>query len=332
MRILISFLLAISLFLTAAFPVHAEGQVLGIHILNPGELEAASKLLEAENSDQWRYVTIPLSLNDLEKQAEWQSFLNQAERLKIHPIVRLTTKFENGAWQVPTRKNVVDLIHFLSQLDWSSNDRLIIAFNEVNHAPEWGGRINPAEYVEMLRFTSDWARTEQKNYKILPAAMDLAAPNGSATKEAFQYLREMFAADPSWTDTIDYWNSHSYPNPAFSASARATGKTSIRGYQNELDFLKENNSRDFQVFITETGWVESRQTRSKLADNYAYAVERVWAADDRVIAVTPFVLQGAPGPFANFSFLDSQGKPTLQYQAYRKALERIKGKSQPALN
>lgn len=302
------------------------GAVLGIHILNPSEAQVASELLKVNESEQWHYVTIPLTVNDLNKQVEWQAFMNYAKSARLIPIVRLGTTYQNNAWVVPTKKNITDLVGFLSALEWPTEERYIIVFNEVNHAKEWGGRVDPVEYADTLRFTSNWARSEGKNYQILPAAMDLAAPNGSVTREAFAYLDQMRQEDPEIWGAIDVWNSHSYPNPGFTGSAWDSGKMSIKGYQLELAYIKEMTGRDLKTFITETGWLETGRTRGRLVDYYTFAAEHVWGADDRVVAVTPFVLAGAPGPFGQFSFLDQARRPTQQYFAYQVALKKLGGR------
>lgn len=318
----LSLLLASVFFLLSVGSVRAtEGEVLGIHILNTHELEAAQALLK-ENADPetWHYVTIPVTLNDLDKQKEWQAFFDQAREAKLIPLVRLATRVEGTAWQVPSRKDITDLMTFLGRLNWPTQQRHIIVLNETNHAKEFGGRISPEEYAEILRFTSQWARSENKNYIILSGAMDLAAPNGSETMEAFTYLDRMVAFDPEIFNYIDYLNSHAYPNPAFSAAPQRKGQNTLEGFKYELAYLKEKTGRDFQVFITETGWVENRSTSRWLSSYYQYALDHIWS-DSRVKAVTPFILQGSPGPFAGFSFLDESGNPTNQYLAYKRILE-----------
>jgi hypothetical protein len=326
-KVVKSLILALFLALILTQPVMAaEGQVLGIHILNPGELEEATALIQPQDSETWQYVTIPLSLNDLEKQAEWQAFFNKARDKKVIPLVRLTSSFENGAWKVPNRKEITRLVGFLSALNWPTDQKHIIVFNEVNHAKEWGNRLDPAEYGQVLRFTAEWAHSEQKNYVVLPAAMDLAAPNGSVTREAFTYLNQMVEADPEILTTVDAWNSHSYPNPGFSASPQRTAQNSLRGFEFELAFLKQKTGRDYPVFITETGWVVNRQTSRWLASYYEYAMQHIWS-HPQVVAVTPFVLRGDPGPFSGFTFLDKNNKPTVQYEALQKALTKFNQKS-----
>jgi hypothetical protein len=322
MALVFSLLLSFQLIL--ARPIQAtEGSVLGIHILNPGDLSEAKELLKTEKTkDEWHYVTIPLSLDDLNKHDEWNEFFKVAKQEKFTPIVRLVTRFQNGTWKVPNKKEITNYFTFLNTLDWPTDKKYIIVFNEVNHANEWGGTINPSEYTDVLRFTSNWAKSEDKNYQILPAAMDLAAPNGGQTMEAFNYLEQMRQSDPDIFQYLDYWNSHSYPNPGFSSAPTRTEKNSLNGFKHELSYLKEKTGREYQTFITETGWADNAQTHSHLANYYDYATAQVWS-DPRIIAVTPFILKGAPGPFAQFTFLDRNDQPTNQYRAYQQAMDKF---------
>jgi hypothetical protein len=318
-----SLILALIFSLMVVQPARAvEGQVLGIHILNLDELDQAIELIQPQNPDTWQYVTIPLTLNDMERKEEWQAFFTKAKQKKIIPLVRLTSRFEDGAWKVPNRKELTNLVTFLGALDWPTDQKHIIVFNEVNHAKEWGGHLDPNEYAQVLRFTADWAHSEQKNYVVLPAAMDLAAPNGAVTREAFTYLNQMLVADPEILTVVDAWNSHSYPNPGFSSSPQRTAQNSLRGFEHELAFLKQKTGRDYSVFITETGWVVNRQTSRWLESYYEYAVQHIWS-HPQVVAVTPFVLRGAPGPFSGFTFLDQNNQPTVQYTALQKALSKF---------
>jgi hypothetical protein len=316
-------ILLISTFLVTT-PVSAEeGSVLGIHILNTGDLSKAKELLKTEKTkDDWHYITIPLSLADLKKRDEWNAFFLTAKQEKFTPIIRLVTKFENGAWSVPNKKQITEYFTFLSSLDWPTDKKYIIVFNEVNHANEWGGRIDPGQYADVLKFTSNWAKSEDKNYQILPAAMDLAAPNGHETLEAFNYLEQMRHSDPDIFQYVDYWNSHSYPNPGFSSVPTRTEKNSLRGFTHELSYLKEKTGREYQTFITETGWADNSKTHSRLVGYYDYAAEQIWS-DPRIIAVTPFILRGAPGPFSEFTFLDRNDQPTTQYKAYQQAMNKF---------
>ena len=235
------------------------------------------------------------------------------------PIVRLATKVEDGGWIKPNRWQIVRLISFLNLLEWPTEDRYIIVFNEVNHAKEWGNSINPAEYAQILKFTSRWAHTEPQNYKVLPAAMDLAAPNGAETMEAFNYLERMLQA-PDVFDHIDLWNSHSYPNPGFSSPPTLRAKNSMRGFLHELDYLKRKTGKDFEVMITETGWTVNRSTAPWLKNYYLYALQHIWS-HPQVKAVTPFVAKGSPGHLLTLVFMMLNGQPTVHYEAFQEALK-----------
>jgi hypothetical protein len=298
--------------------------VLGVHILNTGELNDATALLKTDQTkDHWDYVTIPFTLDDVGKTIDWQRFFYQARELKFQPIIRLTTRFDPGksAWSIPTRKDIVELSSALSALDWPIPDeRIVVVFNEPNHANEWGNKLDPEGYANVLEFTAQWLHSEDLGYVVLPAGLDLAAPNGKETLESFAYLSRMLSSHGEVLDMIDGWTSHSYPNPGFISAPTQTGKMSLRGYQHELAFLKKYSSKEFPVYITETGWTNTKQTSKWLPQYYQYAVDNIWS-DPRVRAVTPFVLHGAPGSFAGFSFFDAQGKPTQGFNAYRKALE-----------
>ncbi len=296
---------------------------MGIHIMHPRELDSALELLRSEDArreDAWVYVTVPVTLQDLESgQGEWETFFKQAEDKKVIPLVRLMTKFEDEAWQVPTKKNIVDQIAFLQQFEWPTDQKHIIIFNEVNHSGEWGGVIDPAEYARTLVFASQWARTEEDGFVVLPAAMDLATPNTGKSMEAFAYWNAALREEPELFSYIDAWNSHSYPNPAFSAPPTARGKNTLRGFEYELAYLADHDQQDLPVYITETGWRNTPALEWRLTQYYEYAMDHIWS-NPQVKAVTPFVLSGDPGPFAEFAFLDREGKPTAQYLAFKNAL------------
>ncbi len=296
---------------------------LGMHLLNIEELSLTSQIFdELYPQDQWKYVTIPFTYDDLEKQAQWRHFFQQAQQARIKPIIRLATRFEDGSWLRPERKMIVEQLNFLGKLSWPDQEKLVIVYNEVNHAAEWGGRVDPASYNDTLRFASSWAKAIDSDFKILPAGLDLAAPSGSQSLEAFAYLSQMYQLDSEIFSYLDYWNSHSYPNPGFSSSPTRTAKNSLRGFQHELAFLKNKTDRDFQVLITETGWKVDTSLTPWLESYYTYALQHVWS-DPRVVAVTPFLLKGAPGPFSQFSFVSEDDEPTPQYTALKEALEKL---------
>ncbi|MBQ6437970.1 hypothetical protein IJJ12_01140 [bacterium] len=305
-------------------PARAAIPNLGVHILHPEEMADAARLIKtADNRDRWTYVTMTLSLDDLSEHDRWQAAFRTARRAHIQPIVRLVTQYDpsSDAWAIPTRGQILSYFDFLNSLTWPKSERYIIVFNEPNHASEWGGQLDPASYAAALRFTAAWAHTEPADYKVLPGAMDLAAPNGPDTWEAFHYLSGMLEAEPDLFAHLDAWNSHSYPNPAFSSSPTDTGQNKLSGYTYELAWLQERTGREWSTFITETGWQATARTKKYLYDYYAYANEHIWN-DEHILGITPFVLRGDPGPFAGFSLLDRDSQPTLQYEALARQVER----------
>ena len=69
-------LVILIIFLLSAQSVQAS-EVLGVHILNTGELDAARMLVKTEKrKDTWDYVTIPFTLDDVRRGADWQKFLS----------------------------------------------------------------------------------------------------------------------------------------------------------------------------------------------------------------------------------------------------------------
>ena len=327
--------------LSFGLTARVSATALGVHLMQPEEIEDAVKLFNGKlmtdrkmaPTEAQYYVTVPFPLDHLDKPLEaherWQKFFDQCQKENVIPLVRLTTRFnlEKMAWQIPTRAELVTAIDFLADLDWQSERRHLIVFNEVNHFKEWGGQNDPESYADVLNFVINWAQSRRTDWSILPAAMDLAAGTTADTQEAFAYLEQVWQARPEIFDKIDAWNSHSYPNPAFSAPPEKKGQNSLSGFKEELKWWAKKTSREEQeltVFITETGWEENGRTVGRLKSHYQTAWKNVWQADERIVAVTPFVLRGAPGPFAKFSLLDKNLEPTRQCEAYWGVLEKYR--------
>ena len=308
--------------LNALQPSHTK---IGMHVLTPEEFIQTANLFRdfrySGTKLEELYITIPFTLNDIDQLDRWQTAFNYAKKENIIPIVRLGTKIDTdiGGWKIPTRYDVVSLANALAQLDWPQSEKHLILFNEPNHAAEWGGQIDPSSFADMTNFTLDWLVTDQNNYVLLPAAMDLAASNTGETAEAFWYWEKVLAKQPQILEKFSGWNSHSYPNPAFMGSAQATGKNSLVGYRHELNFLAKYSAKDWPVYITETGWI-NKLPLWQLQNYYRYALKNVWS-DEKVVAVTPFVLAGSPGPFSGFSFISGNGEATPHWVALQQAMK-----------
>ncbi|NOY15105.1 MAG: hypothetical protein GXP43_02705 [bacterium] len=286
-----------------AGPARAEAdRKIGVHILFPGEIEAA-----AEAVGEGGYVVVPISMADWQKLEKWQVFMEEAKKLKLKPILRLVTYADGAVWRRPEMVDAVDWANFLSLLDWPAGDRWVIVFNEPNHANEWGGVIDPEGYALILKEFAVKLHAKDTNFKVLPAAMDMAAGWTKETMPAQIYLRRVWSRLPEFDDLADGWNAHAYPNPAFSARPRVDRQNNIASYKYEISWFKDFYKTGWTkpIFITETGW-SKRSLNEKTIKEYAeFSWQSVWKKDKQLKAVVWFLLNGSPGPFADFSLMSA---------------------------
>lgn len=334
--ILSIFLLFRSWSSTLAIDNEQNSNKFGIHIINPSDLTKAAELVNSNGGD-WGWVTMVIQENDRNID-KWQAFFDHCRELHLIPLIRAATYAKGDVWSKPKLEQVDSWYNFLNTLNWPTSDRYIVVYNEPNHDKEWGGDANPKEYAQILdRFITIFSQNPK--FKVINAGMDLAAPNGNTTYEAFRFLREINFEVPGIFNRLSAWSSHSYPNHGFLGKPTENKKTSIRGYQFELSLLKNELgvTRDLPVFITETGWpyenakckVQSSKSRKLICTNKYYspekaaeyiisAYENYWLKDDRVMAVTPFTLNYPYPPFLEFSWLDVEGNPSPQYSLVAK--------------
>lgn len=335
MKRLFFYTLCLFLFLSLRSPVYSvenpiatPNNKVGIHILFPDELQDASKLVNA-NGGEWGYVIIPIQSGDrnLEK---WQKFMDLCRDLRIVPIIRIATEgdyFNTTVWRKPNELDVIDFANFLHSLSWPTKNRYIVVFNEVNRASEWGGQLDPHSYANTLSYAVNVFKSKSKDFFIISAGMDNAAPNKSGEyMNVYDYMRAMQQAVPGIFNQIDGFSSHSYPNPAFAQSTKKQDGMSIATFRFERDLIKSMRAdgSSLPVFITETGWSLEAVSDETIASYYKEAFSSVWN-DDGVVAVTPFLLRSGGGPFTMFSFLTPGGEPTQQYKAIAE-LPKVKGK------
>jgi len=324
-------LFGLFLFFFFLFPknILAGGNKFGIHILEPTDLPKAAELVNSNGGD-WGWVTVVIREDDLNFQ-KWQDFMNQCREKHLLPIVRLATHQEKDFWTTPSPTDSQKWVNFLNRLNWPTKDQYIIVFNEPNHAKEWGGKISPEQYAKVLAEFAEKFHQTSPNFKILNAGFDLAAPNSKATMDVFLFWQKMEEEIPGIFNQLDAWASHSYPNHGFQGKPTDSGRTSIRGYQWELTTLKKyfHLEKELPVFISETGWVKDnlkfkienlKSRKSKLispeiaASYFKITFENLWLKDERIVAVTPFVLNYPQPPFAQFSWFDEENNPYPQYQ------------------
>lgn len=295
------FLISVLMFASIPTVAHAqnENNHFGIHIMGEQDLDNAAHLVNS-NGGEWGYVTMVIR-EDERDVTRWTNVFRRLNELKLTPIVRLATRMQDdGTWSKPAEGQSIAWVDFLNTLPWPTENRYVVLFNEPNHSKEWGGNINPEEYASLSREYWEELKKANTNFFVLPAALDLAAPDGSKTMNATTFFERMHKHDQYIFTIFDGWNSHSYPNPGFSGSPHDTGKTSIRGFEWELDHLAQYYlSKDIPVFITETGWKNSE----KASENYKIAFEQVWNHPN-IRAVTPFLLNYSQPPFNKFSWTD----------------------------
>ncbi len=296
----ISYLLSSSPTMALYDPRTIPGNKAGVHILGPSEIEDAAKLVNSNGGD-WGYVTVPIQPTDRDKD-KWQTFMQRAKELHLIPIVRITTIPNGGTWATGHDTDLVDFANFLGELAWPVENRYIILFNEVNRATEWGGKVDPEKYTEIVKNAYTIFKERSGDFFLLGPSLDSALPNSSTSLSAPNYLNRMSASDPLVWTYFDGWSSHSYPNPGFIAPAKKTGLTSIVGYRSEQQSLKLAPK---PVFITETGWDQTKLDSSRIAEYWSTAWQ-IWQNDPNVVAVTPFILRGGD-QFKQFSLYQEDG-------------------------
>ena len=310
---LLSLVIILSVWLMSAPAVLAtNGNKLGVHILETEELSEVAKLLPDGG-----FVTVPVRLDQL-GEIKWQKFFDEADKFRFIPIIRLATSHNGKYWERPTKYDIVKFAGFFSKLDWHRGELIVIAFNEPNHAPEWGGKVDPANYGASLTFLVDWFATEPKQYLVLPAALDAAAGNSPATMALNLFLERLISEFPETIDKLAGWNSHAYPNPGFAGNPTDSHKMSVRSYQYELDEIKKRTGKDLPAYITETGWDQNKVKMKLIPQYFQFAYQKIWQPDDRVMAITPFLFNAQTMPFSAFSLLDTNEKPTLVYEMIKK--------------
>ncbi len=292
-------------------PLSVPNNRFGIHIVDENDLEDAASLVNSSGGD-WGYVKLVIRENDrnLDK---WQAIFNKMRRLHLIPIIRLATRIESGRWIKPRIEDIKSWLDFLTRLNWVSENRYVILFNEPNHAKEWGDEIKPDEYAFFVKEFSTRLKERSSDFFVLPAGLDASATNTSETMDEEEFLRRMYQADKQIFSYFDGWTSHSYPNPDFSASPLKSGRGSLKTYLWELSLLANYGFYPDKIFITETGWAHNEDKNNGLlspatvADYYLTAFTQSWN-DSRIVAITPFLLNYQDEPFGKFSWKKFQSE------------------------
>lgn len=166
--------------------------------------------------------------------------------------------------------------------------------------------------------------------------------NGLWYLDSGTFLVEMVAAQPEVLDVLDGWASHPYPLGPFAAppweqtyqvdwlnDAPAPRyvppdgifNRGVNGYEWELWLLAQLGAPELPVFITETGWRHGDVVYpdAALVTDYLDLALRgndgryphfpqtgwtPWLEDARVVAITPFALDGNPAEWGHTNWLD----------------------------
>lgn len=331
-------LLIILSFMAVFFPkpILAESGInkFGIHVLEPSDLPKAQELVNSSGGD-WGWVTVVIRDDDMNFN-KWQGFMDECRVRHLIPLVRIATHLEGENWAKPKLSDTQNWANFLNELNWPVSDQYVIIFNEPNHAKEWGGEINPQEYSRILSDLNEKLKIKNEKFNVLNAGLDLAAANSKTTMDAYLFVQKMNEEVPGIFEKLDGWASHSYPNYGFLGKPWDTDRHSIQGYKWELFILKNDFGlkKELPVFITETGWphqisnikYQISKTGKKIYIKQKYydektvaiyikhAYENVWLKDERIMAVTPFVLNYPEDLFADFSWFDKESNPYKQYE------------------
>jgi len=299
-------------------PLEQPNNKFGMHIISATseEIEPVRELVNT-NGD-WGYITILIESKD-RNEGKWQQIFNDLRKKHLIPIVRIATEPEGGYWRRPREGEEFEWAEFLSKLNWPTKNRYVTIYNEPNHATEWGNTVDAKHYARILDKTISALKQRSDDFFVINAGFDASAPQKlPAYQDQLNFMKQMNEEIPGIFERLDGWSSHSYPNPAFKSAPTANGRITVRGYEWELETLKNtfNVNRDLPVFITETGWKHAEGINHEpglpdantVAEYYKHAFENAWN-DERIVAVTPFLLNYQDAPFDHFSFKKPTGKP-----------------------
>ncbi len=312
--LIFNFILLTSTATAVSDPLSVPNNKFGIHIIQatPGESSPAASLVNSSGGD-WGYITFLIQSND-RNQNKWQEFFNDLRRRHLIPIVRLATKPVNAHWERPYEGEEEAWADFLDRLNWPTKNRYVIIYNEPNHGKEWGNFVDAKNYAEVLDKTITALKNKNRDFFVLNAGFDASTPSQPPQfEDQVIFMRQMEKAVPEIFNKLDGWVSHSYPNPEFAGSPDAHGRGTVRTWIWELEQLGNLGvTKNLPVFITETGWKHAEglsytpglPNADTVAGYFKSAFGNAWN-NNRVIAVTPFLLSYQETPFDHFSFKKS---------------------------
>jgi hypothetical protein len=293
-------------------PLSVQNNRYGIHVISATREEASEAARLVNNNGDWGYITVLAESKDRNEQ-KWQEFFNELRRRHLIPLVRIATKPDgnSGNWERPYEGEETAWADFLDKLIWPTKNRYVILYNEPNHGSEWGGSVDPEGFAVTVSKTIDALKTKSEDFFVLNSGFDASTPNQPPRYlDQEEFMKRMNAAVPGIFQKFDGWVSHSYPNPGFIGKPTDRGRGTVRTWEWELELLNAMGVKKvLPVFITETGWKHSDGINTnnnfpnpeKVAEYYKEAFNSAWA-NNRIVAVTPFLLNYQQPPFDHFSF------------------------------
>jgi hypothetical protein len=309
-------------------PLWKKNNKFGLYIYaeNKDFFEIAQNLVNS-GGGEWGYVLIPYGVKDRDM-GKWGRVFDRLIKKKLIPVIQLWD-LDVDNYQEETR----EAAKFLNSFIWPIKYKYISVYNEPNDDKFWNGDADPAEYAKILDYTIRVFKEENTDFYMLNGALNVSAASDAHSEDAFVFMKKMNEAVPGIFDKLDGWASHPYPQPNFSGRPTDTGRWSIRAYEDELRYLKNEIGvkKDLPVFITETGWAHAEGEKydgsfkpvETVAQYFKIAYEEVWLKDDRVRAVMPFTIRYDP-PFDHFSWVNKDKVPYFHYDVVKK-MKKVKG-------
>jgi hypothetical protein len=293
----------------------------GIHITDESDILDAATLVNSTGGD-WGYVTFVIRSDERDTH-RWQQFFDKLRKAHLIPIVRIASKQGPGYWEKLNIDEIDGWATFLSSLNWVIQNRYVIVGNEVNLGSEWGGKADPNEYADYYFSFSQKLKDKSGDFFVMPSSLESTAKTNKTDIDEKDFIDQMINHKNNVFNNIDGLASHSYPyNEIGSNDNRGT----LKHFEWELNLLKNVGiSKNIPVFITETGWMHGKGNLSE--SEISAAIDKtnltVWN-DDRIIAITPFLLNYKNHPFDVFSWISANGTRYSFFNVYQN-IKKVQG-------
>ncbi|MBI3033604.1 hypothetical protein HYY72_00395, partial [Candidatus Woesearchaeota archaeon] len=262
--------------------------------------------------------------------AKWASFVSEANKRKLVPVLRLQGRYSGNNWEKPDQANNYAAIaskyaEFISQVEATSKQKVgyVEIWNEPNIASEWGGQSEPKEYARFLLAVAKAIRAYdmsdgKKDISIMNGGLAVVSETSNGNYQTAAFMNAMFAESPELKDYIDIWSTHSY-------------MPDQQAYRPQLEILGNFNSRK-PIMITETSWkrcgatICNAQNQGASASEFVNVYKNVWSSDNNVIAVIPFELTSIDPIWSQYNFAEPGTLAGNDYftamKSYRESLQK----------